>query len=255
MLQVSGYVTIRKEAAYYEVLWHMQNKHDILRKEMVSMTYVRSMFSLFLLFFLTNAHAGELPVLTLDEGENTIALSIVNNWNNDLADVTVEVDRGKLPSWLSFQGTPQAVDVRSGAKGNEKLYLNLDVIDAPFGAEAQVPFTLIDVSGNIWNYTASVRVSAGTPLQYALHANYPNPFNPSTTIGYSLIDAQHTKLTVFNALGQTIRTIVNEPQTAGIHTVQWDGRNVLGEQVSSGVYFYRLETGTFVKTKRMMLIE
>jgi len=196
-----------------------------------------------------------LPVLTLDEGENTVALSIVNNWNNDLADVTVEVDRDKLPNWLSFQGIPQAVDVRSGAKGHDKLYLNLDVADAPFGAEAQVPFTLIDVSGNTWNYTASVRVSAGTPRQYALNANYPNPFNPSTTISYSLIDAQHTKLTVFNAIGQTIRTLVNEPQAAGIHTVQWDGRNSLGEQVSSGVYFYRLEAGTFVKTKRMMLIE
>jgi len=69
-------------------------------------------FCLFLCVLLAaaNAHAGELPVLTLDEGENTIALSIVNNWNNDLADVTVEVDRDNLPSWLSFQGTPQAVD-------------------------------------------------------------------------------------------------------------------------------------------------
>jgi len=207
------------------------------------------------LFAAANAHAGELPVLTLDEGENTIAISIVNNWNNDLADVTVLVGRDKLPSWLSFQSTPQAVDVRSGAKGHEKLYMNFGVIGAPFGAETLVPFTLVDASGNTWNYTASVRVSAGTPLQYALHANYPNPFNPSTTICYSLIDAQHTKLTVFNAIGQTIRTLVNEPQTAGIHTVQWDSRNSLGEQVSSGVYFYRLEAGTYVKTKRMMLIE
>ena len=207
--------------------------------------------------FLTAAQsfADELPVLALDEGENTIALSIVNKMNSDLADVTVEVDRDNLPAWLTFQGTPQAVDVRSGAKRHEKLYLNFDVADSPFGAEAQVPFTLVDASGNQWNYTATIRVSSNTPLQYALHANYPNPFNPSTTICYSLVDAQHTKLIVFNALGQTIRTLVNEPQTAGIHTVRWDGRNALGEQVSSGVYFYRLEAGTFVKTKRMMLLE
>ena len=199
--------------------------------------------------------AGELPVLTLDEGENTIALSIVNNWNNDLSKVTIEVDRDNLPSWLTFQGNPQSVDVRSGSEGQEKLYLNFDVAEAPVDAEAQVPFTLIDAMGNTWNYTASVRVSSSKPLEYALHANYPNPFNPSTTISYSLKDNQHTKLVIFNAIGQKIRTLVNEPQTAGFHMVQWDGRNSLGEQVSSGVYFYCIEAGEFKKTRRMMLIE
>lgn len=75
-----------------------------------------------LLFAASTAFAGELPVLNLGEGENTIALSIVNNWNNDLADVIVEVDRDKLASWLSFQGTPQAGDVWIGAKGQENIY-------------------------------------------------------------------------------------------------------------------------------------
>ncbi len=60
------------------------------------------------------AFAAELPVLTLDEGENTIPLSIVNNWNNDLAEVTVEVDPGKLYTWLTFNGTLHVVDAHCG---------------------------------------------------------------------------------------------------------------------------------------------
>ena len=79
-------------------------------------------FYIYLLMTASQSFADELPVLTLDEGENTIALSIVNMWNNDLADVTVEVERDNLPAWLTFQGTSQAVDVRSGTKGHEKFF-------------------------------------------------------------------------------------------------------------------------------------
>ena len=78
------------------------------------MKYNKKLFIyIYIILNTAQSFAGELPVITLNEGKNTIALSIVNNWNNDLADVTVEVDSDKLPFWLSFQGTPQAVDVES----------------------------------------------------------------------------------------------------------------------------------------------
>ena len=78
---------------------------------------------------------------------------------------------------------------------------------------------------------------------------------PTTTIRYVLKESHLAHLVVYNSLGQKIRTLVHEPQTAGIHTIQWNGKNENGEKVASGIYFYQLKAGSFVKTRRMMLIE
>ena len=112
-----------------------------------------------------------------------------------------------------------------------------------------------DNSGNSWNFKAIVHTSSDLPISNALHENYPNPFNPITTISYKLKENKHTKLVVYNTLGQQIYTLVDAPQAAGMHTVQWDGKNKNGQKVSSGMYFYRLTAGSFVQTKRMMLVE
>ncbi len=199
--------------------------------------------------------AGELPELILEEGTNKIALSIINEWNTDLSNLTVKVDREKLPKWLNIKENPQFINVRSGEKGSERLHLSFMVVDAPPFAEVLVPFTLEDSAGNKWEYTMKLYPQQGRPIEYSLHENYPNPFNPSTTISYSLKENKHTQLVIYNALGQKIRTLVHEPQTAGIHAIQWNGQNENGEQVSSGIYFYRLTAGSFIQTRRMMLIE
>jgi hypothetical protein len=88
-----------------------------------------------------------------------------------------------------------------------------------------------------------------------LYGNFPNPFNPTTTIRFSLREALPAHLTVYNALGQKVRSLVNGPQTPGLHTVQWDGRTDRGRRASSGLYFCRLEIGTFEETRRMLLLE
>jgi hypothetical protein len=85
---------------------------------------------------------------------------------------------------------------------------------------------------------------------YALDQNYPNPFNPSTTIQYALPTAANVKLTVFNVLGQEAATLVNENKPAGTYTVQFDG-----SRLASGVYFYRLEAGTIVEMKKLVLLK
>ena len=219
------------------------------------MSRLMSVFFMSLLLFVASISADELPVFKLHEGSNTVALSINNKWNNDLSGLTVTIDNSTLPGWLSFNGAPQTVDVRSNTKGRDKLLVLFTVTDAPISVEADIPLMLKDALGNQWKYSATVRVTSGEPLAYALYENYPNPFNPTTTIRYSLKNAHHTKLTVFNTLGQKIRTLVDETKTTGLHTVQWDGRNNMGEQVSSGLYFYRIEAGSFVQTKRMMMLE
>ncbi|MFZ1683506.1 MAG: FlgD immunoglobulin-like domain containing protein [Candidatus Zixiibacteriota bacterium] len=96
---------------------------------------------------------------------------------------------------------------------------------------------------------------AGLPHDFALTQNYPNPFNPTTQIEFSLPKASSVRLDVYNILGNLVRTIVDQPYSAGIHQVTFDGRNSAGTPVASGLYFYRLTAGQFVQTKKMVLLK
>ncbi len=93
------------------------------------------------------------------------------------------------------------------------------------------------------------------PQKVILHPNYPNPFNPSTTIRYELKQASKVTLKIYNLLGQEVRTLVNAQKSSGVHSVIWDGKNSHGQKVTSGVYFYRLQAGDFVKTRKMVLVK
>lgn len=91
-------------------------------------------------------------------------------------------------------------------------------------------------------------------MDYALNQNYPNPFNPITTISYQLHTSNDVELTIYNILGQRVKSLVDEKQPAGFYQVRWDGKNEKNQQVSSGIYFYRLRAGSFVHTKKMILL-
>jgi len=97
--------------------------------------------------------------------------------------------------------------------------------------------------------TGVARRAGALPSATMLDHNYPNPFNPSTTIRYGLPQRLHVTLTVFNALGQQIAQLVNGEQEAGYHDVQFDGSGL-----ASGVYFYRLSTNNFVQTRKLVLL-
>jgi hypothetical protein len=94
---------------------------------------------------------------------------------------------------------------------------------------------------------------AALPRNYSLGANYPNPFNPSTTIAFSLPEPQIVQLVIFGVDGKKVRSLVSGPQQPGFHQVRWDGQDDQGRQVSSGVYFCRIEAGKFVETRKMVL--
>ena len=94
------------------------------------------------------------------------------------------------------------------------------------------------------------------PAAFALANNYPNPFNPETTIKYALPQAANVELTVYNVVGQPVRTLVAEHQSAGRYVVEWDATNDSGHSLSSGMYFYRLEAGgEFFEVKKMLLLK
>jgi hypothetical protein len=87
------------------------------------------------------------------------------------------------------------------------------------------------------------------PTSFALHQNYPNPFNPTTTIRYSLPHKSQVLLTVYNTLGQQVATIVQAQQDAGSYEVKFDG-----SALASGVYIYRIQAGSFVQAKKLLLV-
>ena len=101
------------------------------------------------------------------------------------------------------------------------------------------------------------REDANSPGRFSLAQNFPNPFNPSTTIRFALSASIHgtvrCELSVYNTNGQKVRTLLHRGFKAGLHEILWDGRDDHGQRVSSGVYFYRLSAGSFTEIRKMVV--
>ena len=134
-----------------------------------------------------------------------------------------------------------------------------------FRATTEIENTIIEIADN-QTYDSEFgfnRLALPAPVQlqtrpeaFALANNYPNPFNPATTIKYALPQAADVELTVYNVVGQVVRTLVAEHQSAGRYVVEWDATNDSGHNLSSGMYFYRLEAGgEFHEVKKMLLLK
>ena len=93
------------------------------------------------------------------------------------------------------------------------------------------------------------------PSRFKLYRNYPNPFNPTTTISYQLPEDSEVELKIYNIKGQKIKNLVNELLPAGAHSIIWNGRDSNGNRVGSGIYFYKLKVGDFQKVRKMMLVK
>ena len=95
----------------------------------------------------------------------------------------------------------------------------------------------------------------GMPTEFALHENYPNPFNPSTTLRFDLPELSDVNVIIYNMLGQEVKTFNMQNISAGRHSIRWNATNDLGDPVSAGVYLYQLQTRDFVKTRKMILLK
>lgn len=93
------------------------------------------------------------------------------------------------------------------------------------------------------------------PLEYSLQQNFPNPFNPSTTIGYALPEESFVSLRIYDLLGKEVRTLVDDFESAGMKSVRWDGTDNLGREVAAGLYIYRLEAENFVQAKKLAFVK
>jgi len=126
-------------------------------------------------------------------------------------------------------------------------------------------FTIASLKKTTSNYVISYSQSdcyavkitsekSSIPTKYTLCDNYPNPFNPETTIQYDLPEIVHVRLEIYDLLGQRIATLVDSRKLAGKYTQIWDSKDQRGNVVASGIYFYKLTAGDFVRVKKMVLM-
>jgi hypothetical protein len=228
------------------------------------------------------------PDATLQAYENNIFLT------DDAGGNTVSIDENETLNFCPFghneKRNPDTNDytityanINWGVGGPSDVYsiLNHDDISHAFESEGSFDVTLTIMveppgGGNPIPYSAAIPVDVADtdpdpppgskddpiiegsnvdlPDRYALHQNNPNPFNPSTTIHFDLPEPIAVKLAIYNIKGELVRTLVDERMTAGAKTVDWDGKNNLGSDVASGIYFYRIMTNAYVESRKMILI-
>ena len=153
----------------------------------------------------------------------------------------IEIGAGRIGDDWSASGDAELATVRFVALGDD-------------------PGPIQIVSGGLVNSAfqgVPLRVNKveALPQIAQLHPNFPNPFNPSTEIRFAIPTARDVKLRIYNQLGQTIRTLVDNRMKAGNYALKWDGTDNQGLTVASGVYFYSLEAGDFSQIRKMTLLK
>ena len=102
---------------------------------------------------------------------------------------------------------------------------------------------------------SQIQNEASMPDSYYLLQNYPNPFNSTTTLRYDLAGHSNVNIIIYDMLGREVKTLINQTQDAGFKSIQWDGTNDYGKQVSAGVYLYRIQAGEYMQTKKMVFLK
>jgi len=146
------------------------------------------------------------------------------------------------PFSMALGDTQEVVIALVAAMGED--YLN-SITDLRNNAEGVLTYFNGEIITNVDDNSSKIIINS-----YTLRANYPNPFNPVTTIEYTLPKSGEVNMIVYNLLGQEVTRIIDEVQQAGYHKVTWDASNF-----ASGIYFYRLQAGDFVRTRKMVLLK
>ena len=197
--------------------------------------------------------AGSLPVelnsFTASNVDNTINLkwqtaTEVNNYGFEVQKMSE--NSGSSP--CSVEAWEKIGFIKgNGTSNNVNKYSFVDKTAS--GTALKYRLKQIDNDGQ-FQYSKVVEVSLEQPVDYSLSQNFPNPFNPSTEISYSIPKSNNVELKVYNSIGKEVATLVNGMQEAGNHKVQFNSSNL-----SSGIYFYRLTSGNFTQIKKMILIK
>ena len=152
-------------------------------------------------------------------------------------------------------GDTLCIDSTFYPPGGEWLWFKKEVGAA--GIALQIPYWGGPYCFHVYDPSTGVKEveSPDLPTTYSLSQNYPNPFNPSTEIKFDIPIRSHVTLTVFNVLGQRVATLVDKEMPPGSYVADWNSTSDNGKEVTSGVYFYKLEADDFIQTKKMLLLK
>ncbi len=198
----------------------------------------------------TNA-AGQVWQIPFASTENTISLSVQNN--SSVAARNVSVTFNNLPSWLTFKSKSAVIkNIAADSAGDAEFVFDVDK-KAPVGKDTTLTATISNSDGQSW--TKDIKITVGAPTTYKLYNNYPNPFNPSTKIGFELPKDSHVKLVIYDIVGRDVAQVTDADYPAGYTELTWNGTNNHGTIVSSGVYFYRISADKWNKVMKMLMIK
>ncbi len=181
---------------------------------------------------------------------NSFSASVINSdvelkWatSTEINNFGFEIERKNL----SQSGWEKIAFIKGAGNSTENNYYNF--IDKSL-SNGKYSYRLkqIDYNGK-YNFSNEIEVELLSVLEFSLYQNYPNPFNPTTTIQYQLPQDAKATLKVYDVLGNEVATLVNEYRVAGRYEIDFDASNL-----SSGIYFYRIQAGNFIETKKMILL-
>ena len=204
----------------------------------------------------------KLQGLLNDEGNPTSDMTVLGNWVEDHVKILAySVNRARTEG-NGVEGSLVHVKYTlvDGATLPENISFHFSVINVP---GTSLNPELLNVVCSYPDEQSPVSVSTALasadnnlliPTEFALFQNYPNPFNPTTQISFDIPSSEVVALRIFNLLGQDVNTVFNKSMNPGRYTVEWNGQDMLNNEVSSGVYFYELRSKSFVSRRKMLLI-
>ncbi len=193
-----------------------------------------------------------------------VSLEIQNESDSfSFADVEVQLTIENLPMNAVGTASRPYGDIPAGgtAVNNLDFWLRIDS-DCPHDTTLAVGMIISTEGKEFWKDSFQVYIQPAVhvsernqiSLEFAIKQNYPNPFNPSTTISYNLSSPTDVTLTVYDITGRTITTLIDTYRSAGTYNARWNGIDDSGSRVSTGVYFCRLQAGTYCRTIKMALL-
>jgi hypothetical protein len=199
------------------------------------------------LFLCSTAALGQSTRHNVEPGAkgNTITLEVINKLPTTLTDLSVAINTS--PTWVKITGADVGTDLAAYSSGEAAI--GFDVLSSAKSRE-EGDITIVISSNGRPVAEKTISLTVAPPATYKLSQNYPNPFNPTTTIEYQLPVDGHVTLKVYDLLGREVATLVNEVQQTDYYRVEFDAG-----RFASGVFFYRLTSGSFVTTKRMVVVK
>jgi len=207
-------------------------------------------------------HGSDIGTFSLDATNSTVKIMVYKTVISDVGLKFVIPSSGslgeiKVSNTVTNEWEELTFDFSSHIGLPEAIGIDQIVVfpDFDLGGRTQDNIIYFD---NISFYSNSVGVdnrSETFPQGFVLEQNFPNPFNPSTTIRYELPEDGLVNVTIYDMMGRQVSTLVSNHQTAGYKSIQWNATNDFGKPVSAGVYLYQIQAGEFVQTKKMVLLK